>query len=111
MVAVSLGPVQYPLRTQRVPPARLSLVFDHLDRHYARIPDLQRPSPIVVAFRFDQVNSVGHSFFVRGAGTAQVLKSPQHVVVPPRRERKTGPIGAALAISRDHLTARAAAEE
>src|SRR5260370_23404388 len=89
----------------------MSLAFVHLDGHHAGIPSLQRPQPIAVVLRCDQLDSLGHPFIVRNAGAAQVLESPQHVVVPPRRKRETRPLGAALAISLDYLAGRPAAEK
>src|SRR5579871_1516888 len=109
--AAGLEPVQYPQGAQSVPSARLSLAFVHLDGHHAGILGLQRPPPIAVTLRCDQRDSLGHPFIVGNAGAAEILESPQHVIVPPGRERETRPLGAALAISHDYLAGRLAAEE
>ena len=72
----------------------------------AGVPGLERPPAVAVALRRDQLDWLGHALVRRDAGFAQVLESPQHVVVPPCRESETGPRGAALAISLDHFAAR-----
>src|SRR6266496_3228384 len=89
----------------------MALALVYLDGHHAGIPSLKRPQPIAVTLRGDQLDSLGHPLFVHNAGAAQVLESPQNVVVPPRRERETRPREATLAISLDHLAGRPAAEE
>ena len=61
-----------------------------------------RPS---VALRLDQLDRLGHALVGRDAGSAQVLESPQHVVVPPGREGEARPGGV------DDLTGRPPPEE
>src|SRR5439155_7035285 len=94
-----------------VPPARPAPALVRLDRHPAGVPGLERPPAVGVALRRDQLDRLGHALVGRDAGAAQVLQPPQHVVVPPRREREAGPGGPALAISLDDLARRPPAEE
>src|SRR5579859_2591430 len=72
---------------------------------------LERPAPVAVALRRDQLDCFGHAFVGRDAGAAQVVEPAQHVVVPPRREGEARPRGAALAIARDYLAGRTPPEE
>ena len=72
---------------------------------------IERPPPVAVALRLDQRDRLGHALVRRDAALAQVLESPQHVVVPPRREGEARKHGAALAIALDHLAGRLPAEE
>ena len=76
-------PVQHSQGAQGIPPARLALALVGLDRHDARIPNLQRPPAVDIAFGRDQVDCLGDAFVGGNAGAAQVLESTQHVVVPP----------------------------
>jgi hypothetical protein len=88
-----------------------ALALVDLDRHLPWVPGLERPPTVGVALGLDQIDRLGHAVVGRDAGVTQMLEPPQHVVVPPRRERETGPGGAAsLAIS-DHLAGRPATEE
>ena len=75
------------------------------------MPGLERPPPIAVALRLDQLDRLSHALVGSDACAAEMLERAQDVVVPPRREGETGPRGAALAISLDHLTSRSPSEE
>ena len=68
-----------------------------------------RPS----ASRFDATSSIASATRSSGcdASAAQVLESPQHVVMPPGREGEARPHSVALAIPLDHLAGRPPAEE
>src|SRR5262245_44929587 len=65
--------------------------------------DLQRPPAVAVALCLDECDRFGHALVWGGIGSAQVLQSPQHVVVPPRRKSEAGPCSVVLAIALDHL--------
>ena len=108
---VSPKPVHYRQRAKRVPSARVVLALVHFYEHHAWIPSLKRPRPIAVALRLDKLDRRTNPFIVRNARASQVLKAPQYVVVPPRREGEARPHGTTLAISFDHLLGRQAAEE
>src|SRR5258706_14477998 len=94
-----------------VPSARPARALVRLDRHPAGVLDLERPAAVAVALRRDHLDRLGHALVGGDAGAAQVVQPSQHVVVPPGREGKAAPRGAALAISLDHLAGRAPAEE
>ena len=67
---------------------------------------LERPPAVAVALRLDQLDRLGHALVRRDAGSAQVLESPQHVVVPPGREGEARPGGVMI-----DLTGRPPPEE
>jgi len=52
---------------------------------------VERPPSVAVALGFDQLNLLSHAIVRRGADLAQVLKIPQHIVVPPRWEGESDP--------------------
>src|SRR5579885_1873320 len=107
----SPGPAKHPQGAESVPAARPSLALVDLDRHHAGVPRLEQPPAVLVALGCDQLDRLGHSFVGGDASAAQVLEPPEHIVVPPGREGKARPRGAALAISRDQLASRPPTEE
>src|SRR5215831_16384522 len=93
-----LVPAQHAQGTQGVPPARPALALVDLDRHHAGITGLERPTPVGITLRGDQLDGFSDPCVGLDAGGAQVLEATQHVVVPPGREGKARPQGTALAI-------------
>jgi hypothetical protein len=94
-------PIQHSQSAESDPPTGPTLALVYLDRHHTGIPGFEQPPAGVVALRRDQVDCLGYSLVGRDTGAAQVLEPQQHVIVPPRRERKAGPRGTAFAISLD----------
>src|SRR5262249_19378917 len=82
-----------------------------LDRHHAGILNVERPSPVLIAFRHDQIDRFRHTLLRSDPCVAQVVEAAQDVVVPPGGGGKAHPRRAALPISLDHLARRSAHEE
>src|SRR6267143_6211325 len=110
-----LVPAKHAQGAEGVPPARLAFALVNLDRHRAGVPGLERPPAIAFALGRDQLNRLGDALVGCYAGAAQVLESPQHVVVPPRREGETRPLGVGRTsrprTRSNHLAGRPPAEE
>src|SRR5207237_8448310 len=104
-------PVQHPQGTQRVPPAGLALALVHFYRHRAGVPGLEQPPPVIVALGLDERDCFSHALVRSGTGFAQVVESPQHIIVPPGREGKARKVCIALAIPINHLASRKSMEE
>src|SRR5207244_1964336 len=83
----------------------------YLNWHLTGVLDFERPPTIAIALGHDQVNRLGHALLGYDVGATQVLKPPQHVVVPPGRKGEAGPRGTALAISLDHFAGGPPTEE
>src|SRR6266496_3201853 len=72
-------PAEHPQGAEGVPAAWPTLALVGLDRHVARVSDVERPAAVAVALGRDQVDRLGHPLVGVDAGAAQVLEAPQHV--------------------------------
>src|SRR4051812_8830920 len=75
-------PAQHPKRSQRVPAARLAGASFHLEVDRTRMRILERPAPVIKTLALHQIDRVGDALVRCDARAAQVVESPQNVVVP-----------------------------
>src|SRR2546423_9668271 len=106
-------PAQHTERSKGVPAARLAGAAFHLEVHRTRMRVLERPPPVLVALLRHQIDRLGDALVWREARSAQVVESPQDVVVPARGKRTLRPRGGPpeFPIEGDNLSSRSRSEE
>src|SRR5204862_4252774 len=106
-------PAQHAERPKGVPAARLAGAAFHFEVHRTRMRILERPSPVLVALLRHQIDRLGDALVWREARSAQVVESPQDVVVPARGKRTLRPRGGPpeFPIEADNLSGRSRSEQ
>src|SRR5665213_1758044 len=106
-------PVQHAERAKGVPAARLAGVAFHLEVHRTRVRILERPSPVRVTLLRHQRDRLGGALVWHDARSAQVVETPQDVVVPASGKRTLRPRGGPpeFPVEVDNLSSRSRSEE
>src|SRR3954452_25457196 len=79
-------PAQHAKRSQRIPAARLAGASFHLEVDRTRMRVLEWPAPVTMTLAVHQIDRVDDALVRCDARPAQVVESPQDVVVPSRRK-------------------------
>src|SRR5438067_1287563 len=83
-----LVPPEHTHGPEGVPPAWYAFALVHRKVRPAGMGILEGPAAIRIALGLDQVDRLGHPLIRNGAGRAQVVEAPEHIVVPVRRVGK-----------------------